>query len=240
MPHLGRRLDVLALDIVGYGLTPGRGPQDYPSAAQGEFIIRFIRTLGIRPHLGGNSHGGWLAQYVAHEAPDLVRKLIIINSGAGTTPVPAEPEGMKYVYAPEGNARPKPTLKNIRESLQHLFFNQHLVSEARVQRTYEIARRNHSFARERGLATSATVRAKNENLKYRGKHIAEYASELNRPVLLTWSRENIRVTPVDAMDYFNRLSQVEMHVFSRAGHHVMVEHPKRWSSVVTDFVLADL
>ena len=238
MRFLSKRLHVIALDIAGYGLTPGRGPEHFPSSAQGDFIIRFIQALQIRPHVAGNSHGGWLVQYVAHEAPELVRKLVIINSGAGTMPVPSGEEGLKYVYVPEGNARPEPNVANIREFLQKLFINQDLVTEERVSRTYEIARRNHDFAQERGKAIDATIAEKNRNLTYRGAHIAECARRLGRPVLLTWSKENIRVRPADVMEFFNRLETAEMHVFSRAGHHVMVEHPERWSSVTSDFLLA--
>ncbi|MEX2356086.1 MAG: alpha/beta fold hydrolase, partial [Thermaerobacterales bacterium] len=110
MEPLGRHFRVIALDVVGFGETPPRGPQDYPAAAQGDFIVKFLAEMDLSAHVGGNSHGGWLAQYVAHEAPERTRRLIIINSLNGSSPLPPEPEGLRYIHSPEGHAHEPPTL----------------------------------------------------------------------------------------------------------------------------------
>ena len=98
--------------------------------------------------------------------------------------------------------------------------------------------RNHEFARARRAAIGSTPAEWNQNLMYRGEHISEHACELKMPVLLTWSRENRGASPTDALAFYGRLSDGEMHVFANAGHHVMTEHPERWSSVVAEFLLS--
>jgi len=238
MEPLGRHFRVIAVDVVGFGRTPGRGPQDYAASAQGDFLVRFMEELDIEGYVGGNSHGGWLCQYVAHEAPERVKRLIVINSLNGTSPIPPAPEGLKYIYGPKGHAHEEPTEEGVRESLLQFYVNKDLVTDWRVKRTLEISRLNIEFARARARTMHSTIEDTNKDLSYKGKHMSEHAEKLDIPVLMTWSRENRGSTPTDAMDYFNRVSDVEMHVWPNAGHHVQTEHAESWSSVVANFLMS--
>ena len=229
---LSRKMHVVAVDTVGHGLSDARGFEAWRAASQGDFLIRFLQTLGTAVHLAGNSHGGWLVQYIAHEAPELVRRVVIINSLNGTSFIPLD-----YRLPLEPDTCPSE--EDVRKELLAFYFDRHLVTSARVKRTHEYTVRNHEFARARRRAIGSTPEEWNQNLVYRGKHISEYAGELRMPVLLTWSRENRGASPADALAFYGRISDVEMHVFANAGHHVMTEHPERWSSVVTDFLLSE-
>ena len=226
---LSRDFHVVAVDVVGFGLTPGRGPQDYPASAQGDFLVRFLRRLGTPAHLAGNSHGGWLIQYIAHEAPELVRRLVIINSLNGTSPIPED-------YPLPRDTDAYPTVEGVRRYLLDFYSNRQVVTEARVQRTHEISVKNFEFAQARRAILGQTPPEWNRNLLYRGAHISEQAGALAMPVLLTWSRENTGASPADAVAFSNRLADFELHVFANARHHVQTEHPERWAGVVTAFL----
>lgn len=226
---LSRHFRVVAVDVVGFGLTPGRVPQDFPAHAQGDFLVRFLRRLGTRAHLAGNSHGGWLVQYVAHEAPELVRRLVIINSLNGTSPIPAD-------YPLPRDTDAYPTVEGIRRYLQDFYFNEQVVTEERVQRTHEMSVKNFEFAQARRAILGHTPPEWNRNLLYRGAHISERARRLIMPVLLTWSRENTGASPADAVVFAGRLADFDLHVFANARHHVQTEHPERWSEVVIGFL----
>jgi pimeloyl-ACP methyl ester carboxylesterase len=226
---LSRHLRVIAVDVIGFGETAGRGPQDYSAESQGDFLVRFVRALGVPVHLAGNSHGGWLVQYVAHEATDLVRRLVIINSLNGTSPIPAD-------YPLPRDTEAEPTPERVRESLKAFYVNQEIVTDERVRRTYELSVRNLAFARGRRTLLGATPGTWNHNLLYRGLHISEYAGHLPMPVLLTWSRENQGASPEDAAVFLRRLRDGELHVWTNAGHHVMTEHPDGWTAVVAAFL----
>jgi len=228
---LSRKMHVVAVDTVGFGLTEGRGFEDWRAASQGDFLIRFLQTLRTPVHLAGNSHGGWLVQYIAHEAPKLVRRVVIINSLNGTSLIPLD---YRLPLEPERC----PSEEDVRQELLAFYFDRRLATPARVKRTHEYTVRNHEFARARRAAIGSTPAEWNQNLMYRGEHISEHACELKMPVLLTWSRENRGASPTDALAFYGRLSDGEMHVFANAGHHVMTEHPERWSSVVTEFLLS--
>jgi len=226
---LSRHFRVVAVDVVGFGLTPGRGPQDFPASAQGDFLVRFLRALGTPAHLAGNSHGGWLIQYIAHEAPELVRRLVIINSLNGTSPVPAQ-------YPLPRDTERYPTVESKRQYLLDFYFNTQLVTDARVRRTLEMAVKNFEFAKARRAVLGQTPAEWNRNLLYKGTHISEHADRLAMPVLLTWSRENTGASPGDAATFGQRLADFELHVLANARHHVQTEHPERWAEVVTGFL----
>src|SRR4029077_2103224 len=155
----------------------------------------------------------------------------IINSLNGTSPIPSD-------FALPLEPDECPTAEEIRTDLLAFYFNKQLVTRERVARTHEYTVRNHDFARARLGVIGSTPAEWNENLMYRGRHISEYAPDLKRPVILTWSRENRGASPADALAFYNRIADAEMHVFAGAGHHVMTEHPDRWSAVVTDFLLS--
>jgi pimeloyl-ACP methyl ester carboxylesterase len=226
---LGRSFRVIALDVVGFGLTPGRGPEDFSAQAQGDFVVGFLRRLGGRVHLAGNSHGGWLIQYAAHEAPDLVDRLVIINSLNGTSPIPAG-------YPLPRDTDAVPTTDSVERYLRDFYLRSEPVTPERVQRTTEVWSHNFEFARARRTVMGRTPQTWNQNLVYRGAHISEHAHELRRPVLMTWSRENTGASPADAAAFLNRLPDGELHVITGARHHVQTEHPQRWSDVVTQFL----
>src|SRR2546428_444298 len=76
------------------------------------------------------------------------------------------------------------------------------------------------------------------NLLDRGPPIAPEAGELRCAVLPSGSREHAGAGPADATAFLNRLRDGDLHVFTNAGHHVMTEHPERWSALVGDFLLS--
>lgn len=228
---LSRSFRVVALDVVGFGLTRGRGPQDFPAQAQGDFVVGFLRRLGTKAHLAGNSHGGWLIQYAAHEAPEIVDRLVIINSLNGTSPIPAD-------YPLPRDTDAVPTAESVERYLRDFYLHQEPVTPERVRRTTEVWSENLEFARARRTVMGRTPQTWNQNLNYRGAHISERAHELRRPVLMTWSRENTGASPSDAAAFLQRLPDGELHVITGAKHHVQTEHPRRWSDVVTAFLRA--
>lgn len=238
MRHLGRTHRVIAPDVVGFGETRGRNPEDFSETAQGDFVVRFIESLGDRVHIGGNSAGGWLAMYTALAIPERIASLTIINSGSVTVPERSDDDDSRYdpTWAVPAAA---PSLDDVRRQLQAFYVDQRLVTEERVRRTHEITVRNHDFARERQRAQGWTSADRNRRLMLRGQHISAYVDELRMPVLLTWSRENRAGSPEAALSFFNRLERGEMTVFIAAGHHVQTEHAERWSSVVASFLLAN-
>jgi pimeloyl-ACP methyl ester carboxylesterase len=232
---LSKYFHVIAPDVIGFGYTDPRGPEDFSGKAQGDFLVKFIETLDLGPvFLAGNSHGGFLSQYVAHERPELVKKLVIINSLNGTHPIPPLPEGNRYIYGISGHQSKKPTKERIRNRLERFYAHKDNVTEERVNKSYEITLSNYEFAAQRGSTVSNTVENSNKNLSYKGKHISEWASYLKIPVLLTWSEPGSKIEW--GLGHFFKIPGCEMHLFPWSGHHVQTDQRDRWVQVVTNWL----
>ena len=235
LPHLSDRFRVVALDVPGFGLTAGRAPEHFPETARGEFLVEFLRNLGTEVHVGGNSVGGWMALYLALEAPELVRSLHLINSGSVVVGNRRDDDDTRYDPRWAVPAT-RPTIADIRQQLHEFYLDAAVVTDERVQLTFDMASRNYDFAVARQAATGTTSEERNRYLWYRGKPISEHVGTLAMPVLVTWSRENRGATVAQALPTFDRLVDGEMHVWGNAGHHVQVEHPESWSAVVRTFI----
>ncbi len=232
---LGKHFHAIAVDIVGFGQTTPLGPQHYSGEAQANFLIRFIDALDVGPvFLTGNSHGGFLTQYVAHDRPDLVRKLVITSSGSGTRPIPPLPEGRRYIYAPGGRQFESQTVEQIRSMLEDYYQHEDLVTEERVQLVYDNYARNYEFADKRGKAVGYSVEVYNENKTYKGKHISDWGGELEVPVLLMWSQPGSGVEW--GLKHFFKVPGAEMRILPWSGHHLFTDQSDRWVQVVTNWL----
>ena len=71
---------VYALDYRGIGASGGTAPRTVAATAQD--VIAAIRALGVGPvDLIGFSFGGFVAQQILLDAPDLVRRAILAGTG---------------------------------------------------------------------------------------------------------------------------------------------------------------
>jgi pimeloyl-ACP methyl ester carboxylesterase len=83
-PELTRRSRVMALDLVGHGLTPV-GARRADIEGHRRLVSGFLRTLGGAPViLMGNSMGGLVAALQAAEEPDSVAGLILVDPALPT------------------------------------------------------------------------------------------------------------------------------------------------------------
>lgn len=84
---LGVDYDVVAVDLPGYGASPG-GPADWTLERVTEILAAFLATLGApRVHLVGLSVGGMIAQSLTIAHPALVHSLTLLDTSA-TWPEP--------------------------------------------------------------------------------------------------------------------------------------------------------
>lgn len=112
LTHLGATLDewdpsfvdalaedrrVIGVDLPGVGGSTGEVPESV--AAMADSAIAFLATLGLsRIDLLGFSLGGFIAQQVALDSPDLVRRLVLAGTGPAGGAGIDHPAGGAYVY----------------------------------------------------------------------------------------------------------------------------------------------
>lgn len=227
---LSEHFRVIAPDVVGFGYTKPRGPEDYTGQAQGDFLLRFIDALHLGPlFISGNSHGGFLTQYVILERPGLVKKLVITNSLDGTSD--------KRPPITENERKPlqTQTKEQIRTMLERYYKHKDLVTEERVRLVHDIYERNYQYFTLRNQAVFSSVEQYNKNLSYKGKHISEWGSQLRIPVLLVWSEPGSKLEW--GLAHLARVPGSEMHILPWSGHHLFTDQSARWAQVVTDWLL---
>ncbi len=79
-PALAAGRTVYAVDLRGFGLSPGHRVGDSKVIANTDLVIHFIAHLiGAPVVLMGNSMGGMISAMVASSRPDLVRQLVLVN-----------------------------------------------------------------------------------------------------------------------------------------------------------------
>jgi pimeloyl-ACP methyl ester carboxylesterase len=68
-------------DLIGFGRSERPDGFSYSVPAQAQAVIGFMGALGLRQvDLGGWSMGGWIAQRIAAEHPERVRRLMLFDS----------------------------------------------------------------------------------------------------------------------------------------------------------------
>jgi pimeloyl-ACP methyl ester carboxylesterase len=227
---LSKHFHVIAGDMVGYGYTKPRGPQDYTGQAQGEFLIHFMDALRLGPvFLTGSSHGGFLTQYVAHERPNMVKKLIITNSLNGTS------ANRPPMSEAEKQPLPSQTKEQIRNMLERYYKHKDLVTEERVRLVHDVYQRNYKYSTLRSQTVFPSVERYNQNLSYKGKHISEWGGQLKMPLLLVWSEPGSRIEW--GLEHLARVPGSEMHILPWSGHHLFTDQSARWVQIVTDWLL---
>ena len=82
---LAEKFHVYAIDELGHGETdPPRDTADlWRPTVRAEHVISFIEAMDLAPvNLVGQSTGGWIVTYITIKRPDLVKKLVLIDSGS--------------------------------------------------------------------------------------------------------------------------------------------------------------
>ncbi|MBA4751431.1 MAG: alpha/beta fold hydrolase [Sphingopyxis sp.] len=80
-PWLTKDYRLIAPDLPGFGENDRDGELPFDVTSQAARLKGFLDALGIdRPHLGGNSMGGWIALRFAIDYPDRLRTLTLMNN----------------------------------------------------------------------------------------------------------------------------------------------------------------
>jgi pimeloyl-ACP methyl ester carboxylesterase len=100
---------VILVDYRGVGRSSGETPDSMPAMAAD--MIAFVKALGLKEiDLFGFSIGGMVAQQVALDAPELVRRILIVGNGpsAGEGMQEFSPKVLEIVSRPNSTQQERP------------------------------------------------------------------------------------------------------------------------------------
>jgi pimeloyl-ACP methyl ester carboxylesterase len=230
--RLAQDRPVVLVDYRGVGRSSGETPDSMQG--MGRDIIAFIRVLGAKQvDIFGFSIGGMVAQQIALDAPELVRRLILVGTG------PSGGEGMA-AFSPQVQEilnRPNSTAA---ERMLELFFSPTVTSQAAGKAWLSrIAARQ---ADREPPASPQVAAAQLAALKEWGQVTGErYGSLKNIPhrTLVVNGRDDIMVPTVNSFILQQKLPDARLILFPDSGHGSHFQFPEEFAEAAARFLAAE-
>jgi pimeloyl-ACP methyl ester carboxylesterase len=250
---LSESFHVIALDELGYGETDQ--PRDLTRLCdptqRANHVIATLDALGLGPvNLLGQSEGGWIATYVALKRPDLIERLIVVDSGSTAGSGWSEKGGSRHLpYFDDvfkaGTMVPTHDLKSADGIRQHAqTFVQHKdIPEPYVQRMLALSQRwndiHFAYQQQFWADQGTSWRRKHEGYSVDGVYISELVGTIDLPTLVIWGRDSNK--GVDkGIELFKKISGAQLHIFNDANHFCWVDQPDGFTTLVDAFCRGDL
>jgi pimeloyl-ACP methyl ester carboxylesterase len=217
--------EIILFDNAGVGASGGETP--YTVVEMTQHCIAFCRAVGLNAiHIVGFSLGGMIAQQLALEQPDLVRRLILLGTG------PRGGEGMTFTeLSPEEQADPIAFLLGA-------FFSP---SEASQAAGREYVKRIESRKKDRGLPVSrssafAQLAAIREwgTIPSTGRY--DTLKNITPPTLIVHGNKDIVVAPVNALILTEHLPNAQLIVYPDSSHGAHYQHARTFLQHVNLFL----
>jgi pimeloyl-ACP methyl ester carboxylesterase len=205
---------VIAFDNRGVGATGSSVPRTVEQ--MGTDAIAFIRALGLeKVDLFGFSLGGGVAQMVALQAPDLVRRMILAGTG------PRGGGGIDQMTKIVGVAYAKAFISR-KDPREFLFFPR--TPEGKHAASDYLARL-HERTRDRDKKISLQARlAQLKAIVHAGKSDPDNLSVITAPVLVANGDHDLMVDSEHSADMARRLPNASLKIYPNSGHGGVFQH----------------
>ncbi|HEU0189703.1 MAG TPA: alpha/beta hydrolase [Mycobacterium sp.] len=228
-PALAHGTRLIAIDLVGHGGSAApRNATEYRAEAQATAVRHALDALGVRHAvLVGHSMGGSVATALAETAPDLVDRVVVVDTiGApGLAAMPAL-----------GNAVCWPVIGQALDRLRR--FDR--VDETALRAGFapgfpvpEVAYRS-----LRRMTHTAVCDAKRASVTLNNQRaVADRLAGLGKPVLVVWGERDV-LGPTQANVDRYRAAGLSPVIIAGSGHSPMIEKPTDFVTAVNAFVHA--
>ncbi|MEW5984554.1 MAG: alpha/beta hydrolase [Acidobacteriota bacterium] len=245
LPGLAKRFRVFAVDKLAAGMT-GNPPSDKDLNTQGEaeHIYQFIQTMNLgQVHLVGQSRGGAGVFVLAVTHPEVVKTLIIVNSGPAA-PVVGETNRQKVLATcpkepdcVEWECRLKVLSYKPDVAFDDLYFKTgcYMAGLPKAQATL----------RKMAAGGGEPLRSQFNEWKKQAHERVKAEGILQMPVLLYWGGNDPNSPPgypranegLALMDVIGEKNpKVRMIIANHAGHFHYREYPEEWNRNVINFL----
>src|SRR5438477_6723269 len=199
---------VITFDNRGVGASTGSTPATIQEMARD--AVTFIRALGLdQADLFGFSMGGMIAQVIAQEEPQLVRKMILAGTG------PAGGQGIDKVtritYLDTARA-----LLTRQDPKQFLFFTR-TANGRRAGKQFLARLKERTSDRDKAISVGS-FRAQLKAIHRRGEQKSADLASIRQPVLVMNGESDKMVPTKNTVDLARRLPNSQLVVYPDAGH----------------------
>jgi pimeloyl-ACP methyl ester carboxylesterase len=219
---------VIAFDNRGVGASGGSVPDTIE--AMGRDAIAFIRALGFRKvDLLGFSLGGGVAQMVALQAPELVRRMILAGTG------PRGGGGIDEINRIAVIAYLKAAL-TLSDPRNFLFFPR-TPEGKRAAKDYFSRLKERAEDRDKPISLQAR-RAQLKAIRTAGLSAPDDLAVITQPVFVANGDRDLMVASSLSADMARRLPNARLTIYPDSGHGGVFQHHRAFVPAVLDF-LAD-
>ena len=219
---------VIAFDNRGVGASGGSVPLTIE--AMGSDAIAFIDALGFKQvDLFGFSLGGGVAQMIALQAPDLVRRMVIAGTG------PRGGGGIDEINRIAVVAYLKAAL-TLSDPRNFLFFPRNPEGK-RAAKDYFSRLKERKENRDKPISLQAR-RAQLKAIKNAGLSAPDDLSLITQPVFIANGDRDLMVDSRHSADMARRLPNSQLTIYPDSGHGGVFQHHRTFVPAVLDF-LAD-
>ncbi|MDX1669102.1 MAG: alpha/beta hydrolase [Limnobacter sp.] len=215
--YLTEHYTVYSIDLPGFGAATRIMGADYTIGAQADRVHEIITKLGLeKPHLGGNSMGGWISGAYAAKYPDEVASVWFLAPSGLTESLKSEV--LKHYYE---TGEPL-LIANSREQYERIidlvmYERPALAPGFVIEAMAERAAQDVPLHAEIYSAFKDVDPNLDSTLK---------ASEFDGPALIVWGQQD-RVLHVDGAQQLQAaLPGSEMQILDKTGHVPMLERPE--------------
>lgn len=217
---------VIAFDNRGVGATGGRVPTDIEKMSTD--AIAFIRALGHQHvDLVGFSLGGGVAQMVALQAPDLVRRMVLAGTG------PRGGGGIWKMPFIVGAAYAKALLA--RKDPRHFLFFPRTPEGKQAAEAYFARLAERTSDRDKPISLQAGL-AQIQAITGAGLHGADDLSRITIPVFVANGDNDLMVASDHSADMAARLPDSHLRIYPHSGHGGVFQYHREFVPEVLEFL----
>lgn len=206
---------VYALDQIGFGHSD-KPLLDYKVVTFVDFLYGFMQSQKLsKATLMGNSLGGWVALEFAAQHPEMVDKLVLVDSA-----------GLPFSQAPSISLNPS-SLAEMRKVLEAVFYDKKIVTEEFVQLAYRAHLQNND-----GYTIQRTLAGFSSPDQFETAKLAV----IHAPTLIVWGRQD-ELTPLAMGEQLREgISGAKLAQFDQCGHIPQMEKPAEFNRAVLEFL----
>lgn len=217
-------------DSTGIGLSEGETPDSIPGMAR--VLIGFVEAIGLaKVDLLGWSMGGYVAQSVALQRPDLVRRLVVAGSGPGG--VPDAPAAAPKVWAVAG--------KPVNDDADFLYLFYPETPEGIAAGRAQLARTGHRAEPPEPMVRAASVQRQMAAFRAFKERDALYPrlAELTLPILYANGVDDIMIHAHNSYAAATKAPDAQLILYPKSGHGFLFQHHAQFVRDVHQFLDAE-
>lgn len=241
LPALARAHRVFAPDLPGFGRSE-KPVGDYGIPLFARVVEEYVRRRRLKAVLVGASMGGRVALEVALRRPEMVRKLVLVNSLGVVRPrfkpfyplilVPRVGEGMLSIIRGALHRLPPDQVRHYAQRYMGVHGDIHRVMDD----SYLSGLREMHAADGYSQAYVSTVRALARPESYEATPLMSRLGSTSLPVLLIWGARDRLLPLARARQAHGLLPSARLEVIEEAGHSPQAERPEQFNHILEDFL----